>query len=94
MNADGVFNRRSMTFFSCHTDSTMDGSSKSAGDWISTNHPNVSERLDRSLSRHAKIRFFYFLSGKLSIGYYDLDLRPCHQTTIDIFHAGTVQSSS
>ncbi|CAF4058068.1 unnamed protein product [Rotaria sp. Silwood2] len=32
--------------------------------------------------------------SKLSIGYYDLDLRPCHQTTIDIFHAGRVQPSS
>ncbi|CAF0750564.1 unnamed protein product [Adineta steineri] len=31
---------------------------------------------------------------KLSIGYYDLDLRPCHQTTIDIFHTERIQSSS
>ncbi|CAF3930171.1 unnamed protein product [Rotaria sp. Silwood1] len=32
--------------------------------------------------------------SKLSIGYYDLDLRPCHQTTIDIFHAERVHPSS
>ncbi|CAF0789393.1 unnamed protein product [Adineta ricciae] len=31
---------------------------------------------------------------KLSIGYYDLDLRPCHQTTIDIFHIERLQASS
>lgn len=33
-------------------------------------------------------------TAKLSIGYYDLDLRPCHQTTIDIFHAESVLPSS
>lgn len=31
---------------------------------------------------------------KLSIGYYDLDLRPCHQTTIDIFHAERIHSTT
>ncbi|CAM4866317.1 unnamed protein product [Rotaria socialis] len=32
--------------------------------------------------------------SKLSIGYYDLDLRPCHQTTIDIFHSERVHPST
>ncbi|CAF0759606.1 unnamed protein product [Didymodactylos carnosus] len=31
---------------------------------------------------------------KLAIGSYDLDLRPCHQTTIDIFHADSFSAKS
>jgi hypothetical protein len=44
-----------------------------------------------------KFHFYYLLfliKAKLSIGYYDLDLRPCHQTTIDIFHAESVHPST
>ncbi|NXU45058.1 MITD1 protein, partial [Drymodes brunneopygia] len=30
--------------------------------------------------------YFKKPQGRFSIGYWDLDLRPCHETTVDIFH--------
>lgn len=30
--------------------------------------------------------YFKKPQGRFSLGYYDLDLRPCHETTVDIFH--------
>ena len=47
-----------------------------------------------SMQTFNKTSFSGYLKGKLSIGYYDLDLRPCHQTTIDIFHSERVHSST
>ncbi|NXM86273.1 MITD1 protein, partial [Oenanthe oenanthe] len=30
--------------------------------------------------------YFKKPQGRFSIGYYDFDLRPCHETTVDVFH--------
>ena len=30
--------------------------------------------------------YFKAASSKFAIGYCDFDLRPCHETTVDIFH--------
>lgn len=32
--------------------------------------------------------------GKFSLGYCDYDLRPCHATTVDIFHSSKVRSTT
>lgn len=34
--------------------------------------------------------YFKAPQSKFSLGTFDLDLRPCHETTVDIFHSNTV----
>ncbi|CAF1524463.1 unnamed protein product [Rotaria sp. Silwood1] len=66
----------------------------------STRSPRAAEKRLQRLNNGWIIKigrgldFYKPPESKLSIGYYDLDLRPCHQTTIDIFHAERVHPSS
>lgn len=31
---------------------------------------------------------------KFSVGFFDLDLRPCHKTTVDIFHSKSLSTTN
>ena len=37
--------------------------------------------------------YFKAPTGKFAVGYCDFDLRPCHSTTVDIFHRTRTKSS-
>jgi len=37
--------------------------------------------------------YFKAPESKFSLGFFDMDLRPCHETTVDVFHMKNVKKS-
>jgi hypothetical protein len=37
--------------------------------------------------------YFKAPENKFSLGFFDLDLRPCYETTVDVFHMKNVKTS-
>jgi hypothetical protein len=37
--------------------------------------------------------YFKAPESKFSVGVFDMDMRPCHETTVDVFHVKDVRTS-